>query len=419
MSASDVLEHAHAVLGVDRSGWRTVKFGNVVRSAKVSVDPETSGLDRYVAGEHMATDDLHIRRWGTVGEGYLGPAFHRKFTAGQVLYGSRRTYLRKVAVADFDGICANTTFVLESAGDDLLPELLPFIMQTEAFTDHSVKNSKGSVNPYVNWGDIATFEFALPPNDEQRRIAAILWAADACGSSLENGVERALASKQMMLSQLTHRGLGSTALRQSKIGPIPEQWDTPNLGDLLQLCQYGLSIPANTTSTIPIFRMMNLEDGIVVENDMKFVELNDSDLATYRLERGDILFNRTNSAALVGKVGVYDLEGTHVFASYLIRVRAKPDRILPKYLNYFLNSSRGQERILAFATPGVSQTNINASNLKQVVVPLPSLQEQAQIIDLVEQTQLTLASLRTHRTQTFGLRKALINKLIGARHDHL
>ncbi len=104
-----------------KPGWRVVRFGDVVRDVKVTVDPETSGLERYVAGEHMNTDDLHIRQWGTIGDGYLGPAFHRKFVKGQVLYGSRRTYLRKVAFADFDGICANTTFVLEPKDDGLLP----------------------------------------------------------------------------------------------------------------------------------------------------------------------------------------------------------------------------------------------------------------------------------------------------------
>ena len=158
--------------------WSKVAFGDVVRNVKVDVDPETSGLERYVAGEHMETDNLHITSWGDIGDGYLGPAFHRKFVKGQVLYGSRRTYLRKVAVAEFDGICANTTLVLEPKDGSLLPELLPFIMQSESFTEFSIKNSKGSVNPYINWSDLARYEFPLPPLDEQRRIAEILWAAD-------------------------------------------------------------------------------------------------------------------------------------------------------------------------------------------------------------------------------------------------
>ena len=149
---------------VARNGWARVAFGDVVRQVRDRVNPGDSGLKRYVAGEHMDTDDLRIRRWGVIGDGYLGPAFHMRFRVGQVLYGSRRTYLRKVAVAEFEGITANTTFVLEPKDPKvLLPDLLPFIMQTEPFHEHSIKQSKGSVNPYVNFSDLTWYEFALPP----------------------------------------------------------------------------------------------------------------------------------------------------------------------------------------------------------------------------------------------------------------
>lgn len=158
-----------------KPGWRRIKFGDVVRQCKEKADPETSGLERYIAGDHMDTDDLRLRRWGEIGSGYLGPAFHIRFKPGQVLYGSRRTYLRKVAVANFEGICANTTFVLEPRDhEEFLPALLPFLMQTDAFNDFSVKNSKGSVNPYINFSDLAQFEFALPPVDEQESLVDAL-----------------------------------------------------------------------------------------------------------------------------------------------------------------------------------------------------------------------------------------------------
>lgn len=96
----------------DRKGWRTVRFGDVVRQLKEETDPVADGIERFVAGEHMETENVHIRQWGNVGDGYLGPAFIRRFRKGQVLYGSRRTYLKKVAVAEWDGVTANTTFVL-------------------------------------------------------------------------------------------------------------------------------------------------------------------------------------------------------------------------------------------------------------------------------------------------------------------
>jgi type I restriction enzyme M protein len=162
----------------DRTGWTRVRFGDVVKQLKEQVDPVADGVERYVAGEHMATENVHIHTWGIVGDGYLGPAFIRGFRKGQVLYGSRRTYLKKVAVAEWDGVTSNTTFVLEAIEGKLLQDLLPWIMLSEQFTKHSVQESKGSTNPYINFPDIAKFEFDLPPLDQQRRIADILWAMD-------------------------------------------------------------------------------------------------------------------------------------------------------------------------------------------------------------------------------------------------
>src|SRR6266550_6147656 len=181
-----------------KSAWTRVTFGDLVRQVRDRVDPEDTDLERYVAGEHMDTDDLRIRRWGFIGDGYLGPAFHMRFKPGHVLYGSRRTYLRKVAVADFEGVTANTTFVVESKDPQvLLPELLPFIMQTESFHEHSIKQSKGSVNPYVNFSDLTRYEFALPPLEEQRRIANAMRTAQAareCVLRLANEHSRVLES---------------------------------------------------------------------------------------------------------------------------------------------------------------------------------------------------------------------------------
>ena len=184
-----------------------MKFGEVVRQVKIKADPETAGLERYVAGEHMDTDNLRIRRWGDVGDGYLGPAFHMRFKPGQVLYGSRRTYQRKVAVADFEGICADTTFVLESSDPTkLLPEFLPFVMQTEVFHEHSKRESKGSVNPYVNFSDLAWYEFALPPLEEQRRLAALLQGAADVAGEFRNAASIGSTTRNALIVELYQRG---------------------------------------------------------------------------------------------------------------------------------------------------------------------------------------------------------------------
>ena len=154
------------------------RFGDVVKEVKINVNRDNNPYEFYVAGDHMDSEDLIIRRKGRFLTDDVGPAFTRIFHPGQVLYGSRRTYLKKVAIADFDGICANTTFVLETKDNNIFTqELLPFIMLSDRFTEWSVSHSKGSTNPYVLFSDLADFEIELPDINTQRSLAKKLTSA--------------------------------------------------------------------------------------------------------------------------------------------------------------------------------------------------------------------------------------------------
>ncbi|MCV0388033.1 MAG: restriction endonuclease subunit S [Nitrobacter sp.] len=159
-----------------KAGWTRVAFGEVVRLSKARVaEPEAAGIERVVGLEHIEPGDLRIRRWGDVTD---GTTFTTLFKPGQVLFGKRRAYQRKVAVADFEGVCSGDIYVLEPANDWLMPELLPFLCQTDAFFDHAVGTSAGSLSPRTNWTSLASFEFLLPPIREQSRLVEALSAAD-------------------------------------------------------------------------------------------------------------------------------------------------------------------------------------------------------------------------------------------------
>ncbi len=160
------------------SEWPKVKFGDVVRLSKErSSDPLSDGYERYIGLEHIDPEDLRVRRWGNVADGVT---FTSVFKPGQVLFGKRRAYQRKVAVADFAGVCSGDIYVLESKDpQELLPELLPFICQTEAFFQHAVGTSAGSLSPRTNWTSIADFEFVLPPLEEQTRLVNLMSASNA------------------------------------------------------------------------------------------------------------------------------------------------------------------------------------------------------------------------------------------------
>lgn len=208
-----------------KPGWRRVKFGDVVRLSKArSQNPLADGLERYVGLEHLEPGDLRIRSWGNVAD---GTTFTNRFEPGQVLFGKRRAYQRKVAVADFAGVCSGDIYVLESKDAGvLLPELLPFICQTDAFFEHAVGTSAGSLSPRTNWTSLAKFEFALPSLSVQRECVALLQAAEAVRIELSNAFDAA-----WLLRLSTYQNL----MFHDWLDEAPAHWERSTIGKSLRV----------------------------------------------------------------------------------------------------------------------------------------------------------------------------------------
>ena len=128
----------------DRSKWQRVRFGDVVANLNETCDPLQSGIERFIGLDHLEPGSLHIRTWGDVSD---GTTFTRRVRSGQVLFGKRRAYQRKVAVAEFDAVVSGDIYVFVPNGDQLLPELLPFLCTSERFFQHAVGTSAGSLSP--------------------------------------------------------------------------------------------------------------------------------------------------------------------------------------------------------------------------------------------------------------------------------
>lgn len=169
--------------------------------------------------------------------------------------------------------------------------------------------------------------------------------------------------------------------RESSTVPArpPTHWQLRKLDDVLLKKQYGLSVRGGADYGVPLLRMNNLVNGRIDVTDLQRAEVDEKTLPDYRLERGDLLFNRTNSADLVGKTSLFDLDGIYTFASYLIRLRVDESIILPAFLNAFLNCRSTLRRIRMLATRGVSQANISGSKLGRFMIPVPPLAEQREI----------------------------------------
>lgn len=385
-----------------KPGWRRVKFGDVVRLSKArSQDPLADGIERYVGLEHLEPGDLRIRSWGSVADGVT---FTSVFQPGQVLFGKRRAYQRKVAVADFSGVCSGDIYVLETKDAQvLLPELLPFICQTDAFFDHAVGTSAGSLSPRTNWTSLAEFEFVLPPIDEQQSAIALLSAAtDQCHAveAVHRAAGRMLQSfKDSLLLRKT------SSLANSFL-----------LGDLLlRSPESGCSAPPKDAETgYFVLGLAALSRYGYVSGDFKPVEPT-SKMVAAKLSMGDMLISRSNTVDRVGFVGIFSDNRDDVsFPDTMMRLQPNPALVHPHFLEALLQTTSAREFLMRIAAgTSASMKKINRANLLQMRLNVPDLDVQEMALDELQQFKNAIATQKARWDAARQLTKLIAMRTIG------
>lgn len=304
-------------------------------------------------------------------------------------------------------------YVIRKVGDDLkfLHHLLEHLPLAHL-------NAATGV-PGLSRRDAYALRGAFPPPNEQAAIAHILDAVDAAMGRTHMAVERAREVKRALVQQLFSNGLRGERQKKTAIGPIPKSWDVVPVGAVVRTFQYGLSVSMEATGRMPILRMGNIQSGEVVLEDLKYVNLPDKVVKPYIVKRGDVLFNRTNSQEWVGKIGIYRQDAKSVFASYLIRLCPDTMRVDNHYLGQVLSSYSTQCRIKRYATPGVQQVNINATNLGKVLIPVPAgregMVEQHEIAAVLEAADAVIRSYEPVLAAQEALKKTLRHDLLTGR----
>ena len=195
-----------------------VKLGEVAIEHKETCRGSKDGYP-IVGLEHLIPEEVTLTAWNENSEN----TFTKMFRKGNVLFGRRRAYLKKAAVAPFDGICSGDITVIEALPDRILPELLPFIIQNDDLFDFAVGKSAGSLSPRVKWEHLKNYEFELPDMDKQRELAELLWAMDATKKSYQKLIA---ATDELVKSQFMEL-FGN---------PITNDygWDSANLPDVAE-----------------------------------------------------------------------------------------------------------------------------------------------------------------------------------------
>ena len=279
--------------------------------------------------------------------------------------------------------------------------------------------SRGTTIQGVTREDIDSLPILLPPLPEQWAIAAVLDSIDDAIEGAEAVISATERLRGALVYDLLTRGLPGqhTEFRDVPgLGTIPADWEVARLGEVLESTTYGTNEPLSTRGEMVVLRMNNLQNGEIDLSEVRRADLSKKEVHKLNLVPGDILFNRTNSLDLVGKIGVVrDLPELISFASYLIRLRTVASRANSFWLSALLWSANCQSRIRKFATPGVSQANINPTSLGSLTIPLPPLPEQEATAKLLDGVDMTLAAARREREGLQLLKESTADALLTGR----
>ena len=356
----------------DRKGSRRLAFGEFAQSVNDRVEPSDAADEPYVGLDDLDSGSLHIRRWGK-GSDVIGTKL--RFRKGDIIFGRRRAYQRKLAVANFDGICSAHAMVVRAKQEFVLPDFLLFLMMSDRFMERAVEISVGSLSPTINWKTLKLEEFVLPLLDQQRRLAEVLSAVDDIGERLERS---ALACKDAVDTRLSV-AFGNAA---SGRGPAVVTKLLREIAYIQTGIAKGKTYSTNVqTVEMPYLRVANVQDTRLDLTEIKTIVIPVAEKRRFMLQEGDVVICEGGDFDQVGRGAIWRgqisecLHQNHVFA-----LRADPSVLDPEFLALQLGSSYGKRYFLSCAKKTSNLASINSTQVKAFPFQLPALPTQRRFV---------------------------------------
>lgn len=238
--------------------------------------------------------------------------------------------------------------------------------------------------PALRKTDLENIPIPLPPLNEQQRIVNRIESLFAKLDRAKELIENTLAQFEQNKMAILHKAFtGELTAKWRKENNIDlSSWQEKTVDELCTSLKYGTSKKSNPEGSVVVLRMGNLQNGEIDWSNLMYTDDKD-DIEKYLLKKGDVLFNRTNSPELVGKTSIYRGEYPAIYAGYLIKLDYGKD-IIGEYLNYMMNSTKAKHYCYTVKTDGVSQSNINAKKIGAFEIPVPTIEEQQEIVNILD-----------------------------------
>ena len=383
-----------------KPGWKVLHFGQMASSVTERAEPTPNDSELYVGLEHMDSDSLRVRRWGSKTD-MVGTKF--KMRKGDVLFARRNAYLKRVAIAPHDGLFSAHGMILRAKPDFIQPDFLPFFMQSDLFMNRAIEISVGSLSPTINWKTMALQEFVVPPIEEQRKLVTAMKAFDAAIDAQIDALEASSVARSAIVEDAL-----AVHFHKEKIKP---------LGSYLKDLSYGSSSRSTYEEKgYPILRIPNVLRGRVDYSDLQHIELNEIEYERLALRKGDVLIVRTNgNPQYVGRSVVIDsLPNKTVYASYLIRIRSDEQSLRSAFLAEFLNAPSTRRRLRGEVKSSAGNYNLNIVGIKKQPICAPEPTAQDELLSLLKDMDTAIEAASARIAASRAAKKQLLNERVGA-----
>jgi type I restriction enzyme S subunit len=355
---------------------------------------EMDGNPAVVGLEHLIPGEIRLKEWSEDTNTTFTKAFHK----GQVLFGRRRAYLKKAAVAPVDGICSGDITVISAKQDKILPELLPFVIQNDDFFDFAVGKSAGSLSPRVKWSRLKEYEFNLPGLSQQRKLAKLLWSFVDAKEAYEDLIRQ---TDELVKSQF-----------------IEMFGDTDNRASLESLCTVfadGDWIESKDQSDegIRLIQTGNIGNAEYIDKEERARFISDETfdrLSCTEVFPGDVLISRLPDPIARCCI-VPDIGRRAITAVDCTIVRFKTE-ILPDYFEEYTLTPDYALQIKDFVT-GSTRQRISRKNLGAVTVPVPDLERQKVFVEIAHQSDKSKFELNEAIKDLDAMYKRIIKDNLG------
>ena len=362
-----------------------VHLGDVAIEHKETCKEDKS-MYPIVGLEHLTPEQITLQNWDLNTEN----TFTKVFRKGNILFGRRRAYLKKAAVAPFDGICSGDITVIEAKEDKIIPELLPFVIQNDDLFDFAVGKSAGSLSPRVKWTHLQNYEFELPDKQKQHELAKVLWAIEDTRKSYQQLIKR---TDELVKSQFIE--LFGTETNH------PEDVKYVRLGELASYINGYAFKPDDWSLTgLPIVRIQNLTG-----TNEKFNYYDGEYPSQVEINNGDVLISWSAS------LGVYLWNGGKaILNQHIFKVDFNK---LPVNKAYFMVAVSQKLAEMVDKTHGATMKHIVKKDFDNTLVAYPKEEDQHRFAEFVEQSDKSKFELNRALDELTATYKQIIKDNLG------